>query len=112
MTKRVETCENEARWRNQRSVRSGLRIVGIRPQRIVIANALAEAEDREPGSVLVVYAGIGAQLEANSRAHVVEHLVGELAASKLARDVDRRCVSRLRQSLESLINWFNALIHC
>jgi hypothetical protein len=84
---RGEACENEARWRNQRSMRGGPRIVRIRPQRIVIADALAEAEDREPGSVLVVYAGIGAQLEANARAHVVEHLVGQLAASKLARDV-------------------------
>jgi hypothetical protein len=50
--------------------------------------AFAEAKDREPGSVLVVYAPIGAQLEANARTHVVEHLVGELAASEFARDVD------------------------
>ena len=61
-------------------------VLGIGPQRVVVADALAEAQDREPRRVLVVEARLGAQLGADQRPHVGQHLVGELAARQLVGD--------------------------
>ena len=51
-----------------------------------VHNGLSSAKDRSPRGVLVVDAGFRAQLGADQRAHVGEHLVGELACRQLLRD--------------------------
>ena len=80
---RAQAGEDEARRRDQRPVRRRGRIRRIRPQRIVVADAFRKAQNRQSRRVLVVDAVVGAQLGTDQRAHLLEHLVGELAASKL-----------------------------
>ncbi|MNT88622.1 hypothetical protein D3C72_2292090 [compost metagenome] len=84
---RAEAGKDEAGRRDQGAERRLSRVFSVRPQRIVVANALAEAQDRQPRRVLVIEAGFGTQLGSDQSPHVVEHLVGELALGKLLGNV-------------------------
>ena len=62
------------------------RILRIGPQRIVVADALAEAHDGDAGGVLVVDAAVGPQFRPDHGPHMCQHLVGEFALRQLVGD--------------------------
>jgi len=76
---RPETSENEARRRDDPAERSRSGVLLVRPQRVVIADALAESQDRHPVREFVVDRHGGTQLGADESPHLREHLVGEFA---------------------------------
>ncbi len=79
---RAEAGEDEARRRDLRAVGRCYAVVRIYPQRVVVANAFAKTDDRQTGGIFVVEAGLRAQLRADQRPHVRQHLIGECGPRK------------------------------
>jgi hypothetical protein len=83
---RTQAGKDEARRRDQRPVRRTRRVRRVRPQRIVVADAFRKAQNRQPRRVLVVDAVMGAQLGANERAHLLQHIISEFPVREFGRD--------------------------